>query len=447
MRNHGAEPRGQSDPMIRRSPTPFEIIRNRLVASRAFSPAFVNCAENRGGRKNRRERHTHRRQGVSPLNICSKLFLVGSISLIPISAAVGGSFTIIQRTITQPTPGIVDPLDGPTDARWSRFPDGRIEVRGDDNSFLFDATQRLSVQIGNNHNERSALEFNLSVLPDYEKVTSARLTLDVLGFNVQTLFNVGYIRHLDAARAVGNPGSTWSYADLAGGTIVGNLGPSLANQSINETYDLTSAVAADHHANAVYSPYSLVEDPMRGFNARVDFASEEFTFLGSPPKLVVETAPPDPVRAVLESLGGTRFRYDYTLTNDVNLPIELLDIAFDSQLYAEGSLTIVSTPALDTTWDQEVLASGIDVPAVLTLSALAGGVLPGGNVGGFAIEFDWLGAGMPGVQPITVYNAATFEPLYTRNTQLAAVPLPGAGWLLLTGIGILSRRRSSHALA
>ena len=254
------------------------------------------------------------------MNITCKGIFVALISLVHASAS-GDSFTLTLRTLTNPEPGIVDPLDGSTDARWARFFDGHIEVNGDDNFFSGNIIQRLTVQIGNNYNARSALEFNLDILPDYAKVTRATLTLDVLDVNVRTLFNVGYLRHLDAARAVGNPGTTWSYEDLAGGTVVGDLGPSLANQAINERYDLTAAVAADHHANARYSPYSLVEDPSRGFNATVDFASEEFTFLGSPPKLVVVTAPPDPVRAVVQSLGGTRYRYDYTLTNDVNLPL------------------------------------------------------------------------------------------------------------------------------
>ena len=85
---------------------------------------------------------------------------------------------------------------------------------------------------------------------------------------------------------------------------------------------------------------------------------------------------------------------------------------------------------LQSDWQALQLGSGIDVPAVVTLAALGQGLAGGQSVRGFAVDFDWLGAGLPQAQPFVVYDAQTFDIQYSGQTT--SVPLPSTVRLLLT---------------
>ncbi len=353
-------------------------------------------------------------------------------------SAAAASFTIRLGSATTPNSATGDPGDGPTDARWIRYADGRTEIFGDSNFITPEFNSNLTVRLQPDYNARSALEFNLGRLPDYLRVQSALLRLTTGNINVQSSFNAGFVRHLDSSRAVGNPGATWTYDELGSAPIVANLGPAPSAPVLNTAFDVSAAVRADHAADRAYSPFALAEDPNRGFRAIVNYNSEDALITDSRPLLAVEMEIPNPLSILLEPLGGSRFRKTFTLFNEVTKPLELIDLEFDPALYAEDSLGIVSAAPLANDWDQFLLGSAIDVPAVFTLAALRGGVGLGGSVSGFAVEFDWLGAGLPTSQAFSVFDRSSFELLYSSTAEAQVVPAPAAAWLLLTGVAGLA---------
>jgi hypothetical protein len=342
-----------------------------------------------------------------------------------------------------PDPGTGDPGDGPTDARWIRFADGRVEVGGDSNYLSTEFSQYLSVRYANDFRLRSAVEFPLAAIPAHEVVTGATLRLTTISVNVQTLFNLGYVRHLDTTRAVGDPGSTWNWDDLGSGTILANLGPSVSSPAMNTQFDVTAAVAGDHRDGGNYTALALAEDPARGYFGLVNYNSEHSLVFGNQrPTLVVTSEAPDPLSVVLDPLGGNRYRQIFTLANPARKPLELIDLEFDPLLYDEASLRIVSDAALATDWDQFLLGSAEGVPAVYTLAARNGGVATGGYVTGFAVEFDWLGQGAPAWQNFSVYDAVSFDHLYSGVAEVQYVPAPAAGWLVAPALaGVIARAR------
>lgn len=140
------------------------------------------------------------------------------------------------------------------------------------------------------------------------------------------------------------------------------------------------------------------------------------------------------------ALGGNQYRYDYSITNDgalgLGTAIQLFDIFFDPANYLEPSLTIATPAPLGQDWDQLILASAPGVPAAYDALALAGGIANGATVGGFAVDFTWIGTGVPGSQPFAIYDPSTFD-LLSEGTTTAVVPIPAAAWLLGSGFAAL----------
>lgn len=165
--------------------------------------------------------------------------------------------------------------------------------------------------------------------------------------------------------------------------------------------------------------------------------------------LSAQTAHAIPIDFEVTSLGGTNYRYDYTVGNDGSLgagvTIDWFAILFDPSLYDESSLNIVTADPPASDWDEVILASGFLVDAAYDVFALANGIAPGEAVSGFAVEFAWLGLDTPGVQPFEIYDPDTFDVLATGSTSAAPVPVPEPASLALLASGIagmlLLRRR------
>jgi hypothetical protein len=139
----------------------------------------------------------------------------------------------------------------------------------------------------------------------------------------------------------------------------------------------------------------------------------------------------------LVNVSGNVYRYVYSITNSGSStsPVQLFDILFDTTLYQESSLQIVTPNPLHTQWSEQLLASAPSVPAAYDALSLTGGIAPGTTVTGFSVQFTWLGSGIPGSQPFQIFDAGTFAVLQTGQTT-APLAIPTASTLSLSLIGI-----------
>lgn len=136
------------------------------------------------------------------------------------------------------------------------------------------------------------------------------------------------------------------------------------------------------------------------------------------------------------SLGGTQWRYDYTVNNTtLAVPIAEFTLFFSVGPYA--NLHNASTAP---GWDVLLVQPDPAIPAsgYFDALALAGGVNPGATATGFSVTFDYLGAGSTGAQPFSILDPVSFIELDTGITQPAAIALPSTPWLLLAGVLAMS---------
>jgi hypothetical protein len=136
-------------------------------------------------------------------------------------------------------------------------------------------------------------------------------------------------------------------------------------------------------------------------------------------------------------VSGNVYQYVYSITNSGSSasPVQLFDILFDTSLYQESSLQIVTPNPLHTQWSEQLLASAPSVPAAYDALSLTGGIPPGSTVSGFSVQFIWLGSGTPGGQPFQVFDATTFAVLQTGQT-FSPLTIPTASTLSLSLIGL-----------
>lgn len=138
-------------------------------------------------------------------------------------------------------------------------------------------------------------------------------------------------------------------------------------------------------------------------------------------------------------LGGTQWRYDYTVSNDtLAVAIEEFTLFFSHTAYA--NLLGATAPA---GWDPLVIAPDAAIPAAgyFDALALAGGIAPGAALGGFSLIVDYLGSGTPPAQAFSVVDPVSFAELDSGvTTAVSAVPMPPSAALMLAGLMLLTLR-------
>jgi hypothetical protein len=148
---------------------------------------------------------------------------------------------------------------------------------------------------------------------------------------------------------------------------------------------------------------------------------------------------PPPVTVTYDTaqLSASRWQYTYTVDNTaLGQPVNEFTIWFGHDAYGNLALATLNPPAA--AWNELVIQPDplLSDAGYYDALALAGGIPVGGGVSGFAVQFDWLGTGLPGAQPFDIVDPQTLQPLYSGTT----VPEP-AGLLLLALAGLLARRR------
>jgi hypothetical protein len=147
----------------------------------------------------------------------------------------------------------------------------------------------------------------------------------------------------------------------------------------------------------------------------------------------------------LMPISGDTYRYVYTVSNNGGLgpgvPLTLFDVLFDPALYDFSSLTIVTPSPLSTQWSEMLFPPLIGVPAAYDVQATGPGIPDGGSASGFAVEFKWIGPGLPGGQPFEIFTD-NFELAQTGATE-STVPEPSAifGITVALACGTLAIRR------
>lgn len=134
----------------------------------------------------------------------------------------------------------------------------------------------------------------------------------------------------------------------------------------------------------------------------------------------------------INNISGNTWEYAYTVTNDtLGIDIEEFTIYFGEGLYE--NLVVGSTPV---SWDPIVIDPDSQIPddGFYDALALTGGITSGASLGGFSVQFDYLGTGTPGVQWFDIVDPDTFFAIDSGITQLVAVPLPATVWLLVSGM-------------
>jgi hypothetical protein len=141
------------------------------------------------------------------------------------------------------------------------------------------------------------------------------------------------------------------------------------------------------------------------------------------------------ISSALTDLGGSEYQYTYSVFNDGSLgpsvSIQLFDIFFNPALYEAGSLDIVTPNPPSSQWSEEILASVGTTSADYDVFALDGGIPVGDTVSGFAVQFEWIGQGLPGAQPFEISDPNTFDVLQSGETTLPGpTPEPSTFWML-----------------
>ena len=150
----------------------------------------------------------------------------------------------------------------------------------------------------------------------------------------------------------------------------------------------------------------------------------------------------------VSNLGGNQYQYSYSVSNNGSLPsgspVQLFDILFDPLLYQNGSLNIVTPDQPKSDWSEELLtAIAPGLPMDYDALALNGGIAAGSSVSGFAVQFRWIGQGLPGSQPFQIYSPIDFSLLQSGETT-TTTPEPSFFWMIGIVLGYWAFRSKGY---
>ncbi len=146
----------------------------------------------------------------------------------------------------------------------------------------------------------------------------------------------------------------------------------------------------------------------------------------------------------LTNISGNTWQYSFSVSNDsLMVDIEEFTIYFDYTAYEN-----LAFPASPATWDPLVVQPDTGLPDNGFYDALlfsGSGIGSGQTLGGFTVQFDYLGAGTPGTQYFEIVDPNTFAAIDNgQTTAETIVPVPSALWLFASGLfGMMSRIRSA----
>lgn len=135
------------------------------------------------------------------------------------------------------------------------------------------------------------------------------------------------------------------------------------------------------------------------------------------------------------NLSGNVWQYEYDVINDsLSSTIDEFTIYFDRDLFS--NLNVEASPA---GWDSIAVQPDSGIPADGFFDGLAfgQGLAPGAAAAGFAVSFEFLGAGSPGPQPFDVVDPVSFDILDSGMTVAeTATDLPEPDSLALLGLAL-----------
>ena len=147
------------------------------------------------------------------------------------------------------------------------------------------------------------------------------------------------------------------------------------------------------------------------------------------------------------NIAGNTFEYSYSVAND-SLAVEIAEFTVFFDLGLFENVTVATAPP---DWDPIAIQPDPGLPddGFYDVLALAAGIAPGASLGGFSVQADYLGAGLPGSQFFEIRDALTFDLLDTGFTELAgqvAVSEPASLGLMVLGLlglaGLARQRRA-----
>lgn len=116
---------------------------------------------------------------------------------------------------------------------------------------------------------------------------------------------------------------------------------------------------------------------------------------------------------VTTNLSSNLWRYDYSITNTLTVPLNEITVFYDLSKYSE--LTLAASPS---NWSSIVIQPDAGLPAdgFFDTLALDSGLSPGQTEGGFSIQFKYSGASAPGSQLFDFVDSETFDILSSGDT-------------------------------